>query len=69
LFIDAEEATAEQLKFISRVKRLYFLANEGGRQFPFYIQETQETNETTDLYTQGSDFSIPPKFSHVDLDA
>jgi exodeoxyribonuclease V alpha subunit len=69
LFIDAEEATAEQLKFISRVKRLYFPQTKVADNSLSTSKETQETNETTDLYTQGSDFSIPPKFSHVDLDA
>jgi exodeoxyribonuclease V alpha subunit len=63
LFIDAEEATAEQLKFISKVKRLTFGQK---RVADNLLSEPEETNE---LYTQGSNFSIPQKFSHVDMDA
>lgn len=63
LFIDSEEATQEQLRFISKVKRIAT------------YQQPDETEplpmaaeDETELYSQGSSFSIPDKFSHVDVD-
>lgn len=63
LFIDAEEATAEQLKFIARVKRLA----PGGADDVH--DQLSQAAEPAALYTQGSSFSIPAKFNHVDLEA
>jgi exodeoxyribonuclease V alpha subunit len=64
LFIDSEEATGEQLKFIARVKRLggtsYLNTEEGS---------TQAAEGGEDLYSAGRPFTIPSKFSHVDIDA
>lgn len=62
LFIDSEEATSEQLRFISKVKRM----NTG--QVGTLTGETMAAEEEA-FYNQGSNFSIPPKFSHVDIDA
>jgi exodeoxyribonuclease V alpha subunit len=62
LFIDSEEATNEQLKFISRVKRLTGEL--------FRNPEVESTlAEEANLYSEGSSFTIPAKFSHVDIDA
>lgn len=56
LFIDSEEATAEQLRFISRVKRLS-------------SETVRSENLETDPFEQDNGLVIPAKFSHVDLDA
>lgn len=64
LFIDAEEATGEQLKFISSVKRMSSEQAGGALSKPILSEEA-----TADLYNQGSSFSIPAKFSHVDIEA
>ena len=57
LFIDSEEATAEQLRFIAKVKRMTGeLAVNAG-------------DQAEDPYCQGSSLSIPAKFSHVDIEA
>jgi exodeoxyribonuclease V alpha subunit len=64
LFIDSEEATNEQLKFISRVKRF------GGESYKNTIIEANLLGETeADPYSAGSNLSIPSKFSHVDIEA
>ncbi len=64
LFIDSEEATNEQLKFISKVKRL------GGESYKYTNDEISMAAEpTNDLYSKGSSFNIPAKFSHVDVEA
>lgn len=64
LFIDSEEATAEQLKFISRVKRL--TAGTAGKTADAGIVSE---DPAADPYSQDNSLSIPAKFSHVDLDA
>ncbi|WP_241738969.1 SF1B family DNA helicase RecD2 [Pontibacter beigongshangensis] len=57
LFIDSEEATTEELRFISKVRRL---AGE----------ETAKAAEPpAEYYSQGSNLSIPAKFAHVDVEA
>jgi exodeoxyribonuclease V alpha subunit len=61
LFIDSEEATSEQLRFISKVKRM------GGESATNAAGETE--GAAADPYQQGSSLSIPDKFSHVDLEA
>lgn len=64
LFIDSEEATSEQLKFIAKVKRMTL------QQAAEAIEEQSEEEEpSADLYTQDSSLSIPAKFSYVDIDA
>ncbi len=55
LFVDSEEATAEQLRFISKVKRL--------------SSDTVRAADPDDPYHQDNGLLIPAKFSHVDLDA
>ncbi len=59
LFIDSEEATSEQLRFISRVRRM-----TGGP-----AGKAAAETEGGDPYRRGSGLSIPEKFSHVDLEA
>jgi exodeoxyribonuclease V alpha subunit len=70
LFIDSDEATQEQIKFITRVKRFYaltpseletkvFETSDDGDFFEFRIQEPVIPYET--------EISIPKKFEHVDL--
>ena len=66
LFIDADEATGEQLRFISRVKKFYAwktaeleqLSNESP--YEFRVDEA-----LTSPYQ--SEFQVPEKFEHVDL--
>ncbi|AKD05420.1 exodeoxyribonuclease V subunit alpha [Pontibacter korlensis] len=64
LFIDSEEATAQELRFISKVKRL-----SGEKAGKATGKQGQAAEPESDPYSQGSDLSIPAKFSHVDLDA
>jgi exodeoxyribonuclease V alpha subunit len=66
LFLDAEEATREQLQFIARAKRHFDLKaarleNENAES-PYAFR----TGET--LVPYESEFSIPKKFQHVDLE-
>jgi exodeoxyribonuclease V alpha subunit len=61
LFIDSEEATSEQLRFISKVKRM------SGESATNAASEME--GAAADPYQQGSSLSIPDKFSHVDLEA
>ena len=67
LFIDSDEATKEQLNFISRVKhRFNWKTNDlkdtlDGTPFEFRTEE-----EIKSAYEQ--DFVIPDKFKHVDLE-
>jgi exodeoxyribonuclease V alpha subunit len=64
LFIDSEEATTEQLRFISKVKRL--TGQTAGNAME---QALLPADPAADLYHQGSSLSIPAKFSHVDIEA
>ncbi|MGV3504740.1 MAG: AAA family ATPase [Adhaeribacter sp.] len=64
LFIDSEEATAEQLRFISKVKKL--TGEAAGKAAP---QAQLPEDPEADPYNQGSGFTIPAKFSHVDIEA
>ncbi|RJP93497.1 MAG: recombinase RecD [Desulfobacteraceae bacterium] len=74
LFLDVEEATAEQIHFIGRVKRLF--ADEPGasaNQPKVTYGTSQDINpyefridETVTPY--GSDLTIPKKFQHVNLE-
>jgi exodeoxyribonuclease V alpha subunit len=68
LFMDSDEATGEQLRFIDRVKRLYDDslddekdAAEDALLYEFRINETVRPYET--------EITIPAKFQHVDLTA
>jgi exodeoxyribonuclease V alpha subunit len=67
LFIDTDEATKEQLSFISRVKNHFQWKNTDledtslGTPFEFRTEET-----ITSAYEH--DFEVPNKFKHVDLD-
>lgn len=64
LFIDSEEATQEQLKFISKVKK-----GIGAERARGTIEEGNVLEEAGELYNKDSSFSIPAKFSHVDIEA
>jgi exodeoxyribonuclease V alpha subunit len=64
LFVDSEEATQEQLRFIARVKRTAALESS----LPIQEEELMQAAEPTELYMQSSELSIPDKFSHVNLD-
>ena len=60
-FIDAEEATKEQLDFVARVKRFQPLPPKDANPYEFRIHEPLSPHET--------ELVIPPKFRRVDLDA
>jgi exodeoxyribonuclease V alpha subunit len=60
-FIDAEEATREQLDFVARVKRFQPLPPKDANPYEFRIHEPLAPHET--------ELVIPPRFRHVDLDA
>lgn len=60
LFIDSEEATQEQLRFISRVKRSYLREQEE--------ELLQQAAEPEEIYMKSPELSIPQKFEHVDLE-
>ncbi len=59
LFIDSEEATREQVRFISRVKKTYLQEQE---------EELLQAAEEPELYRKNTEINIPEKFLHVDLD-
>jgi exodeoxyribonuclease V alpha subunit len=65
LFIDSEEATQEQLRFIAKVKQQAGEPSKG--QAP--VSNLLEEPDAADQYTNESSFSLPVRFSHVDLDA
>ena len=66
LFIDADEATTEQLRFISRVKKFYAWKTDELEQLsdesPY---EFRVAEELTSPYQ--AEFQVPEKFEHVDL--
>ncbi|REA63617.1 exodeoxyribonuclease V subunit alpha [Dyadobacter luteus] len=59
LFIDSEEATGEQLRFISKVKRLVHAT----------AIDADTSQILQDPYSQDNGLVIPQKFSHVNLEA
>lgn len=70
LFIDSEEATAEQLHFIARVKRLPRAFFEPGGKLaasPALPAQAYEFNADQELNPYQSEWSLPKKFQHVDL--
>jgi exodeoxyribonuclease V alpha subunit len=70
LFIDSDEATQEQAKFITRVKRFFDWNTEAieqiasNNQSPFEFRTEEEIQSAYE-----KDFVIPDKFKHVDLKA
>ncbi|MCC9138870.1 AAA family ATPase [Pontibacter silvestris] len=64
LFIDSEEATAEELRFISKVRRI-----AGEEASKAEEKHTMAAEPPADYYSQGSNLSIPAKFNHVDVEA
>jgi exodeoxyribonuclease V alpha subunit len=73
LFLDADEATREQLNFVSRVKRFYHRQNVSGQ--PIDAGEAGENDDpyafriNEPLVPYESELTIPEKFQHVDLEA
>ncbi|MDO1451304.1 AAA family ATPase [Rhodocytophaga aerolata] len=67
LFIDSEEATHEQLRFIAKVKRATGEKEGDGKK-----EDEKELENTADepeeIYTKAGAISIPEKFSFVDID-
>jgi exodeoxyribonuclease V alpha subunit len=66
LFIDSEEATQEQIRFIGRVKRLA-AAEAKTYELPEATPQALAAEEEV-AYAQASAFTIPDKFRHVDLE-
>ena len=64
LFIDSEEATSEQVRFIAKVKRVLGETARNEREEPTSLEEP-----SPDPYHQDSNLTIPSKFSHVDVEA
>ncbi len=64
LFIDSEEATQEQLRFISKVKRLASTQEETIEPAPL----SMAAEEGAVYLSPPKEFSIPDKFRHVDVD-
>lgn len=69
LFIDAEEATQEQLRFISRVKQLAPMLTGSRTEAAGQENSPYEFKLNEPLSPYQSDFAAPPKFAHVDLAA
>ncbi len=68
LFIDSEEASQEQIRFINRVKRL---AAAQPKPYSFPEETTASVSiaaEEEVAYAQASAFTIPEKFRHVDIE-
>jgi exodeoxyribonuclease V alpha subunit len=66
LFIDAEEATTEQLKFIARVKRFFGAPAETADAEATSALYEFRSNEPISPYE--TEWRIPKKFQHVDID-
>jgi len=68
LFIDAEEATREQINFIAKVKRAQEIQNDQleGLVSADNLFEFRTKERITSAYEPS--FSLPEKFKHVDLD-
>ncbi len=66
LFIDSEEATQDQIRFIARVKRLAAAEAKAYEQPEATPQALAAEEEVA--YAQASAFTIPDKFRHVDLE-
>jgi exodeoxyribonuclease V alpha subunit len=70
LFLDSDEATREQLNFVSRVKRFYDLKNvdvekndASGDEDPYEFRADEA------VVPYETELAIPRKFQHVDLEA
>ncbi len=69
LFIDSDEATQDQIKFIGRVKRLFdwktaeLEAIASCKESPFAFRTEEEISSAYE-----EEFVIPPKYEHVDLE-
>ena len=61
LFVDSEEATQEQLRFIKRIKRLSSYMPD------LEASLMEEPNETAEAYQVRQPLTIPEKFQHVNL--
>lgn len=65
LFIDSDEATNEQLRFVARVKRLY--GSQSPRQEGLAKDENLYEFRTSEPIRSAYEEDIPKKFLHVDL--
>lgn len=74
LFMDAEEATQEQIQFVGRVKRLFADHASPSDTGPHAACEVGESLNPYEFRVEeavtpyGSDLTIPKKFQHVDLE-
>jgi exodeoxyribonuclease V alpha subunit len=69
LFLDSDEATQEQLQFISRVKRFYRLGEVNRRETLTPDEDPYAFHTAEPIVSPYEpDFVIPKKFLHVDLD-
>lgn len=67
IFIDTEEVTKEQLSFISKVKKYFLWKHEDfGHEIIQNLFEFRAEEHITSPYE--SDFNVPKKFEHVDLE-
>lgn len=67
LFIDSDEATKEQLDFVSRVKRCYDYRTEQLEGLATAENLYEFRTEEQIHSSSEQDFVVPPKFQHVDL--
>ncbi|MCP4748284.1 MAG: AAA family ATPase [Desulfobacteraceae bacterium] len=70
IFIDSEQATQEQLKFVSKVKRFYTPLNASAEtQTPAQEASLYEFRANEPVEPYETELVIPEKFKHVSLDA
>lgn len=62
IFIDSDEATQEQLKFISKVKKIVFIPEEDDQDDLFSFRTGEIIHSAYE-----HDFVVPDKFKHIDL--
>jgi exodeoxyribonuclease V alpha subunit len=67
-FMDSDEATGEQLKFVARVKRLSAVSNAALQQTLNADDDPYEYRVAEPLRPYETEITIPQKFEHVDLE-
>ncbi|MBU0909935.1 MAG: AAA family ATPase, partial [Proteobacteria bacterium] len=68
LFLDSEEATKEQLSFVAKVKRFHDLKTSGPGPDPGNAPNLFEFRTNEPLIPYETEFVIPKKFQHVNLE-
>jgi exodeoxyribonuclease V alpha subunit len=68
LFLDSDEATKEQLVFISKVKKLFEQKDSGLSSPSPPDSNLYEFRTHEEVIPYETELTIPPKFQHVDLD-